>query len=66
MAMDMLDFEKEFFCWELPKKVNELLVIIQSMLQLLTEAKGVKVILAADVDEDDEGVLGLGVLSMVL
>lgn len=34
-------------------------------LQLLTEAKGVLVILAADVDEDD-GVLGLGVLSIVL
>lgn len=65
MVMDMLDFEKEFFCWELPEKLNEILVIVNACLQLLTEVKGVKVSLAADVDEDD-GVLGLGVLRMVL
>lgn len=65
MVMDMLDFEKVFFCWELPEKLNEILVIVNACLQLLTEAKGVKVSLAADVDEDD-GVLGLGVLRMVL
>jgi hypothetical protein len=63
--MDMLDFETEFFCWDLPARKDVIIFFkhLISMESLLTAIKGVLVILA------DDGVLNdevLGVFSSVL